>query len=177
MPWTQDRVPYADGMATSQPDIALGILTADCAAVLFVDPRTKVIGAAHAGWRGALLGILEATVTAMHQLTAEPSDIIAAIGPRISRTSYEVGIEFHDQFVADDPKNDNFFDQGNRKGHFLFDLASYINCRLRKLGLRQVYAVPHDTFTEEQHFFSYRRSILRGELDYGRCLSAILLKT
>jgi hypothetical protein len=175
--WTPDapRQP-ADAMVTQRPGMALGILTADCAPVMLADPRANIIGAAHAGWRGALGGVLDNTVAAMLKLGAKASRIVAAIGPCIAHRSYEVGPEFPAAFLADDPDNHFFFAPANREGHFYFDLPGYIARRLAKLSVIDVAGTPCDTFREERRFFSYRRSILKGEKDYGRSLSVIVLE-
>ena len=176
-PWQPEHAPQADAMVTQRPGIALGILTADCAPVLFCDPDAGVIGAAHAGWKGARDGVIEATVAAMRALGAEPGRIIVGVGPRIGQRSYEVGAEFRDRFMADDPDSAFLFVPARRDGHHMFDLAGYIDRRLRPLGIEQICITPNDTVTEETRFFSYRRSRLRGEPDYGRCLSAILIES
>lgn len=174
-PWRREHNPRADGMVTAAPGIALGILAADCAPVLFADPVARVIGAAHGGWRGALAGVMEATVAAMAALGARAERIRAGIGPCIAQPSYEVGPEFHGSFAAADPDNHRFFQPASREGHFLFDLPGYIAHRLTRLGLGAVERSPHDTAAEENLFFSYRRACLRGESDYGRGLAAIAL--
>lgn len=166
--------PTADGFVTRAPGIALGILSADCAPVLFADPGAGVIGAAHAGWRGALGGVLEATIEAMAGLGARAADTIAAIGPCIAKDSYEVGPEFPAPFLAEEPTNERFFAAAER-GHYRFDFPAYIVARLDALGLGEVTASGHDTCAEEDRFFSYRRSVLRGDDGYGRGLSAIVL--
>jgi hypothetical protein len=173
-PWP-DAPPQADGLATDRPGVALGILTADCTPILFADADAKVIGAAHAGWRGALGGIGEATVTAMESLGAVRRRICAAIGPCIGPASYEVGPEFPSPFIASDPASERFFAPAARTGHFMFDLPSYVSHRLTNLGLGAVETLRFDTCADEDHFFSYRRSCLRNEPDYGRGLSAITL--
>lgn len=167
--------PKVDGLVTRTPGIALGILTADCAAVLFADPNSGVIGAAHAGWRGALIGILDQTVAAMESLGAQRGRIRAAIGPCIGRESYEVGPEFPAPFLAEDMGNAAFFAPAARPGKFRFDLEAYVRARLVRLGLARPGTVGADTCAEEARFFSYRRSVLRGEKSYGRGLSAIAL--
>lgn len=174
-PWPQAERPRADAMVTRRPGVALGILTADCAPVLFADAEARVIGAAHAGWRGALSGVLEATVTAMIGLGAAPERIGAGIGPCIAQASYEVGPEFPAPFLAVDPASTDFFRPAPRAGHFLFDLRGYIERRLTRLGLARIEASGSDTAAEADRFFSYRRSCLRKEKDYGRELSAICL--
>ncbi|WP_188261158.1 peptidoglycan editing factor PgeF [Azospirillum tabaci] len=175
-PWTPDQAPHADAMATDRPGIALGILTADCAPVLFADEKARVIGAAHAGWKGAKGGVLEATIERMEELGAKRNRIVAAIGPCIAQRSYEVGPEFPAPFLAEDPRNRDYFAPARRPDHFLFDLAGYITRRLGDTGVEIIQRCPNDTVVEEDRFFSYRRSCLRGEKDYGRGLSAIVLQ-
>jgi YfiH family protein len=167
-PWKAAQAPKADGMA-------LGILTADCAPVLFADANARVIGAAHAGWRGAKEGVLGATVSAMVELGADINNIQAAVGPCIQQQSYEVGPEFHSGFVDEESGSARFFVASAREGRFMFDLAGYVEHQLRSLGLERVDVVDVDTYTDEDRFFSYRRATHRGEPDYGRGLSAILL--
>jgi len=174
-PWRPEGAPRADGLVTRVPGIALGILTADCAPILFYDPGAGVIGAAHGGWRGALGGIVEATVERMEAVGAEPSRIRAAVGPCIGQASYEVGPEFPQSFVAEDPTSTSFFTPALRAGHFMFNLPGYIERRLIRAGVVTVERASHDTATEEDSFFSYRRCCLRGEGVYGRGLSAIVL--
>ncbi len=174
-PWRRDANPRADGMVTAVPGIALGVLAADCAPVLFADPAARIIGAAHGGWRGTLAGIMEATVAAMAALGAHPARIRAGIGPCIAQPSYEVGPEFAATFAAADQGSGGFFKPAARPGHFLFDLPGYIADRLARLGLARIERAPHDTAAEEALFFSYRRACLRGETDYGRGLAAIAL--
>lgn len=168
--------PRADGYVTATPGIALGILTADCAPVLFADADAGVIGAAHAGWRGALGGVLEATVRAMEAKGAVRARIHTAVGPCIGRDSYEVGPEFPGPFIEDDAETRSFFHPAPRSGHFLFDLEGYVAHRLGGLGLAAVATSGLDTCRLEDRFFSYRRATLRGEHDYGRGLSAIALE-
>jgi polyphenol oxidase len=175
-PWRREANPKADGMATRTPGVALGILTADCAPVLFADPEAGVIGAAHAGWRGALGGVLEATLAAMKQLGAARARIRAAIGPCIAQASYEVGPEFPAAFLAEDTANARFFTPSRRAGHHMFDLGGYVERRLGRAGLAAIGRAAHDTAAEADRFFSYRRACLRGETDYGRELSAIVLE-
>lgn len=174
-PWRREDNPRADGMVTSVKGIALGVLAADCAGVLFADPAAGVIGAAHGGWRGALAGVMEAACAAMARLGARPERIRAAIGPCIAQQSYEVGPEFAARFGDADRDSAAFFRPAERPGHFLFDLPGYIACRLRRLGLAAVERAPHDTAMEEALFFSYRRACHRGEPDYGRGMAAIAL--
>jgi YfiH family protein len=175
MPWRREESPSADGMVTTQPGIALGVLAADCAPVLFADSEAGVIGAAHGGWRGALGGVTDATVAAMVTLGARPAHIRAGIGPCIAQESYEVGPEFPDLFAETDRDSGGFFVPAARPGHFRFDLGGYIGHRLARLGLGAIKRAPHDTVADEQTFFSYRRACLTGERDYGRALAAIAL--
>ena len=174
-PWQRADRPRADAMVTRTPGVALGILTADCAPVLFADAEAHVIGAAHAGWRGAVSGVLDQTVAAMIKLGAAPRRIAAAIGPSIARPSYEVGPEFPAPFLAEDASNAAFFLPAARAGHFLFDLPGYVARRLARLGVARVARTGGDTAAEPERFFSYRRACLRKERDYGREISAIAL--
>ena len=175
-PWGPDERPQADAMVTRTAGLALGILTADCAPVLFADQQAGVIGAAHAGWKGARGGVVEATVTRMIELGAKLDRIVAAVGPCIAMRSYEVGPEFPTPILEEDERTKDFFAPARREGHFLFDLAGYVSHRLAKAGVEVVARCPNDTLAEEARFFSYRRSCLRGEPDYGRGLSAIALQ-
>ncbi|WP_171122242.1 MULTISPECIES: peptidoglycan editing factor PgeF [unclassified Ruegeria] len=166
--------PKADAVVTSTPGLALTILTADCQPVLFADPETQVIGAAHAGWKGALDGVLEATLDAMEALGASRKNTIAVIGPTISQTAYEVGPEFLDDFVADSPDNLRFF--ANGKGDRLqFDLPAFGLHRLRQAGIGQAEWTRHCTYSDPVRFYSYRRATHAKEADYGRLISAIKL--
>lgn len=174
-PWRREDNPHADGTVTKVPGIALGVLAADCAPVLFADPEAGVIGAAHGGWRGTLAGVMESAVKAMTVLGARTERIRAGIGPCIAQASYEVGPEFPGNFTARDQESAGYFAPASRPGHFLFDLPGYIALRLQRLGLAAVERAPHDTAAEEELFFSYRRACLRGEHDYGRGLAAITL--
>ncbi|MEL6169112.1 MAG: peptidoglycan editing factor PgeF [Pseudomonadota bacterium] len=166
--------PHADAMVTSRPGLALGILTADCQPVLFSDTEAGVIGAAHAGWRGALGGVLEATLDAMEGLGASRKDVTAIIGPTISQAAYEVGPEFFDRFMDDDPDNGRFFAAGHGD-RMQFDLPAYSLARLRAAEIGSAQWTRHCTYRDADHFFSYRRSVHRKEADYGRLLSAIRL--
>jgi purine-nucleoside/S-methyl-5'-thioadenosine phosphorylase / adenosine deaminase len=172
--WTDADKPRADAIVTSNPDLAIGISTADCTPVLFADTNAGVIGAAHAGWRGALDGVLEATVNAMTRLGAKPSHIQAAIGPTISQKSYEVGPEFETRFVDQDPEFAAFFCDGpNERAHF--DLPGFVALKLIATGIGGVDNLRRCTYDEKELFFSYRRSTHLGEPDYGRQLSVIAL--
>lgn len=174
--WGCDERPKVDAMATKQRGLALGVLTADCAPVLLADPKIGVVGSAHAGWRGALSGVLESCVAAMESLGARRRDIVAGVGPCIAKRSYEVGPEFPGPFLDQAAENRDFFIPAARPGHFLFDLKGYVARRLAKLGLADIQTLPCDTFIEEDRFFSHRRASKRGERDYGRALSAIYLE-
>ncbi len=173
-PWSGDR-PKADGMATCVPGLALAVTTADCGPVLFADPHAGVIGAAHAGWRGALTGVLEATIARMEELGADRGRIVAVLGPTISGPAYEVGSDLTSRFIAADPANERFFAPNGRPGHAQFDLPAFIDARMAACGIGVVAAVRRCTYTEEEHFFSFRRTTHRGEADYGRLISAITL--
>lgn len=164
-----------DGMVTATPGLGLGILTADCAPVLFADARAHVIGAAHAGWKGALGGVLEATLEAMEKLGASRTRIRAAIGPSISQQNYEVGADFRDRFVEAGAKNARFFVPSDREGHFRFDLPFYVVHRLTQAGTGSVETLGICTYPAENGFFSFRRTTHAGEPDYGRQISAIVL--
>jgi hypothetical protein len=174
-PWEIADNPKGDAFATNKSGIALGILTADCAPILLADAQARVIGAAHAGWGGALAGVTESVVAAMEMLGARRERISAAIGPCISQESYEVGPEFKPRFIATDPANERFFERAKREGHWQFDLPAYVAHRLRQSGLGAVETIPACTYAGEAHFFSYRRTTHRKEPDYGRQLSAIML--
>ena len=163
----------ADAMVTATPCIALGVLTADCTPVLFADAEAGVVGAAHAGWKGAVGGVLEATVTAMQALGARPDRTVAALGPTISQRAYEVGPEFVERFVDEDPDWARFF-AGGREDRAMFDLPGFCLARLRALGLTAEWT-GHCTYADPRRFFSYRRSCHRDEPDYGRLVSAIRL--
>jgi polyphenol oxidase len=172
-PWPRLKRPRADAMVTRAPGIALGIATADCGPLLLADPFGGIVGAAHAGWRGALAGVVEATVAAMERLGAERSRIVAVLGPTISQAAYEVGPELVERFRDDDPANARFFRPAERGGHALFDLPGYIGATLEAAGVGEHEILGHCTYTEEHRFFSYRRATHRGEPDYGRLISAI----
>ena len=166
--------PRADAIVTATPGIALSVLSADCQPVLFADHSAGIIGAAHAGWRGARDGVLEATLDAMEELGADREDIIAVIGPSISQRAYEVGPEFYDDFVSDDPENARFFANG-KSDRLHFDLPGYGLARLRAAGIGHAEWTRHCTYTDPRRFFSYRRSVHEGEADYGRLIAAITL--
>ena len=173
-PWTYQTRPRADAIVTREPALAIGVSTADCGPVLFADPQARVIGAAHAGWRGALAGVLEATVTAMEGLGASRSHIVAAAGPMIRQPNYEVGADLKDRFLAADPDNARFFAPG-KPGHAMFDLPGYVAARLQRLGLAAIDDLALCTYEDPGRFFSYRRTTHRAEPDYGRHVNAIAL--
>ncbi|MDH3700950.1 MAG: peptidoglycan editing factor PgeF [Alphaproteobacteria bacterium] len=173
-PWDPADSPQADALVSAVPGIALGILAADCAPVLFADAGGPVVGAAHAGWRGAIGGVVEATVAAMEELGARRSHIHAVVGPTIGPQSYEIGPEFPAPFLAEDQENALFFVPSTRDGHQMFDLPGYLAKKLRALNLASATVLPRDTCAEPDAFFSYRRGTLIGESDYGRGLSAIM---
>jgi hypothetical protein len=175
-PWRREDSPSADGLVTAVPGIALAVLAADCAPVLLFDPVARVIGAAHGGWRGALGGVVDATIARMAELGAKRPDIHAAIGPCIARRSYEVGPEFPQPFIAEDPGSISFFAPAPPADRFVFDLSGYIGRRLARAGITTIDVLPYDTVTDEERFFSYRRACLRGERSYGRGLSAIVIE-
>lgn len=174
-PWEIGSGPKADAMATNMPGIALGILTADCAPVLLADAVARVIGAAHAGWKGALAGVVEQTIAHMEELGAKRTRIAAAIGPCISQAAYEVGDELRENFTRQDAANARFFAPAARSAHWQFDLPAYVRNRLEAAGLHNAVALQRCTYGEARDFYSFRRATHRGENDYGRQLSAITL--
>ena len=173
--WTHETRPRADAVVTRQPRLAIGVSTADCGPLLFADQEAGVIGAAHAGWRGAFTGVIEATVAAMERLGAERTRIAAALGPTIRQPNYEVGPEFVERFLAADVDNARFFTASLRPGHAMFDLTGYIAARMRSAGIKNFEDLGLCTFAEPARFYSYRRTTLRGEPDYGRHINAIAL--
>src|SRR5215470_11303747 len=174
-PWDVNARPKADAIVTRASGLAIAVSTADCGPILFADAEAGVIGAAHAGWRGALSGVAEATIAAMEQCGADRSRIVTALGPMIRQQNYEVGPEFIAQFSADDVSNERFFESAPRAGHALFDLAGYIAARLARAGIGRIDDLDRCTYAEPETFFSYRRSVHRREPDYGRHLNAIAL--
>jgi YfiH family protein len=174
-PWTTGDRPRADAIVTRMRALAIGVTTADCGPVLLADPRTGVIGAAHAGWRGALTGVVEATVAAMERLGAARGQIRAAIGPMIRQTSYEVGPDLVARFRAEDPAASRFFAPAKREAHAMFDLAGYIAARLKRAGITAVEDTGLCTYADPERFFSYRRTMHHAEADYGRHVNAIAL--
>ena len=174
--WDPVTGPRGDALVTRRPGLAVGVLSADCVPVLLADAGAGVVGAAHGGWKGALDGVMEATVEAMAALGARAAHTVAAVGPCIHQASYEVGPEFHRNFAEADPDNSRFFLDADRPGHSLFDLPGFVAHRLGRLGLATVEVLDHDTCADEARFFSYRRATKRREPDYGRGLSAITLE-
>ncbi len=175
-PWEGGIRPRADAIVTATENLAIGVTAADCGPVLMVDPNARVIGAAHAGWKGALTGILESTVAAMEKLGADRSRVLAALGPMIRRQSYEVGAEFVERFLDADADNAAFFLPASRHGHAMFDLAGFIRMRLENAGVLMIDDLGVDTYSDGR-FYSYRRSVHRQEGDYGRHVHAIALKS
>ncbi len=173
--WGSEGQPRADALVTNTPGLAIGALAADCTPIIFADPKARVIGAAHAGWKGAKIGIAEATIAAMEKLGARREAITAAIGPCISQVNYEVGPEFEAGFLADSPENARFFTipRPGAKAHF--DLPGYVASRLAAAGVGRVERLDACTYAADSRFFSFRRTTHRGEADYGRQISAIVL--
>jgi len=167
-------LPRADALVTKTPGLVIGVLTADCAPVLLADSKAGVIAAAHAGWRGALAGILENTISTMEEMGAARENIAAAVGPCIAQVSYEVGRDYYDKFVSADPAYVEFFTPGQGAKHF-FDLEGFVEMRLRRAGIEKVNPMSRDTYSGEDEFFSFRRTCHRRESDYGRQISAICL--
>jgi len=174
-PWPGAARPKADAIVTQNEGLAISVTTADCGPILFVDPKARVIGAAHAGWKGALTGVLESTIDAMEQLGADRNGIVAAIGPLIRQPSYEVGGEFVERFIEADAENGRFFIPSVRDGHSMFDLGGFIRMRLENAGILLIDDTGIDTYADER-FYSYRRSVHRKEPDYGRHVHAIALE-
>jgi len=175
MPWSESERPRADGIVTRVAGLAIGISTADCGPVLFADSEARIIGAAHAGWRGALTGVLEATLAAMEKLGAKRARIVAALGPTISQPNYEVGSDLVDRFLAADRDNMHFFAPADRAGHAQFNLPGYIATRLKRADVSEVEDLGYCTYADPARFFSYRRATHRAEPDYVRHVNAIAL--
>ena len=174
-PWTRENPPRADAIVTRTPGLAIGVTTADCGPILFADAQAGVIGATHAGWKGALTGVLEATVAAMETLGAQCNRIHAALGPMIRQPNYEVGAEFVARFKTAGASNDRFFAAASRPGHAMFDLPGYIRCRLERAEIQGVEDLGLCTYADPARFFSYRRATHLAEPDYGRHVNAIAL--
>jgi YfiH family protein len=173
--WTPAQRPRADAVVTRVPGLAIGVSTADCGPLLFADAEAGVVGVAHAGWRGAFTGVIEATLAAMEKLGAQRTRIAVALGPAIRQPNYEVGPEFSERFLAADMDNARFFSEAGREGHMLFDLPGYIAMRIERAGLVDFDDLGLCTYAEPERFFSYRRSTHRREPDYGRHINAITL--
>jgi YfiH family protein len=174
-PWTPDHRPRADALVTKEPGLGIAITTADCGPILLADERAGVVAAAHAGWRGAAGGVIEATIVAMERCGADRARVVAALGPMIRQPSYEVGPEFVSDFTRQDPANARFFSTAARNGHAQFDLPGFIATRLTAAGIHHIEDTGHCTYSDPARFFSYRRSTHRKESDYGRHISAIAL--
>ena len=174
-PWPSSDRPRADAIITRTPGLAIGISTADCGPVLLADADARVIGAAHAGWRGALTGVIEQTVAVMEKLGASRARIVAAAGPMIRQPSYEVGQDLLDRFVAMEPNTVRFFKPAKRPGHWMFDLGGYVVSRLRRAQIEQIEDLGHCTYADPAQFYSYRRATHQAEPDYGRHVNAIAL--
>jgi len=173
--WDWQSPPKADGLVTRQKGLAIAVNTADCTPVIFADVKGRAVGIAHAGWKGTVGGVLEAVVAAMAELGVEAGDIIAAIGPTISQENYEVGPEFVEQFIADNPDSARFFIPSKRDGHAMFDLPACVEARLQSCDLNQIEDLALCTYGDEEQFFSYRRATHRSEPDYGRQMSGVCL--
>lgn len=171
-PWPDAERPHADALVTDRPGLLLGVVTADCAPVLLADRVAGVVGAAHAGWKGAVGGVTDATIAAMEALGAERGRIVAAIGPCIAKASYEVDAGFRERFMAEAMANAQYFD-GGRQGHYQFDLEGYVAGRLTAAGIAGVELLALDTYAQPERFYSFRRATHRGEPDYGRQISLI----
>jgi len=174
-PWTPATRPRADAVVTRTPGLAIGVSTADCGPVLLADPDARVIGAAHAGWRGAFAGVTDAAIAIMETLGARRERIVAAVGPLIRQANYEVGAELLENFRMADADNMRFFQPSAQPGHFMFDLPGYVAARLARAGIGAIEDLGACTYADPQHFFSYRRATHRGEPDYGRHVNAIVL--
>jgi hypothetical protein len=174
-PWTHEARPRVDAIVTRVPGLAIGVSTADCGPVLLADAEAGVIGAAHAGWRGALAGVTDAVITAMERLGARRERIVAALGPMISQPNYEVGADLVERFRAADAGNERFFRPAARPGHALFDLPGYVAARLAAAGIARIEDLAACTYADPERFYSFRRTTHRGEPDYGRHVNAIAL--
>ncbi len=174
-PWAPEARPRVDGLVTDRPGVALGVTGADCGMILFADEKARVIGACHAGWKGAFTGVLEATVEAMEALGADRRRIVAVLGPTIGAASYEVGPEFVARFTEADAGQKRYFKPSARTDHAMFDLPGFIGMRLQRAGVGRFDDMGLDTYADPARFFSYRRTTHQGEPDYGRLVSAITL--
>ena len=169
----KDKI-IGDAIVTKLKNIGIGVLTADCVPILFYDPKTKIIGCVHAGWKGTLNGIIENTIDKFLELNSNARDLVAVIGPCINHQHYEVGHDFYKKFLAQSNNNGQFFIISNDK-KYLFNIRSYINAKLIGLGIKNIDHIKMDTFSDNENFFSYRRSIKDNDKDYGRCISVIIM--
>jgi YfiH family protein len=174
-PWGPHARPRADAIVSRVAGLAVGVSTADCGPVLFADAQARVIGAAHAGWRGALAGVTDEAIAAMERLGAARQRMVAVLGPMIRQPNYEIGTDVWDRFVAADPANGRFFRPSTREGRFMFDLAGYVVARLAAAGIGTIEDIEACTYADADRFFSYRRMTHRDEADYGRHINAIVL--
>jgi YfiH family protein len=174
-PWTSETRPKADAIVTKVPGLAIGVSTADCGPLLFADERAGVIGAAHAGWRGALTGVIEKTIAAMEALGADRNRVVAALGPLIRKQNYEVSQSFVDEFLCADEAYARFFSPASREGHAMFDLPGFVAARIEQSGVGFFEDMQLCTYSDAERFYSYRRSVHRAEPDYGRHVNAIVL--
>ncbi len=174
-PWTAETRPRADAVVTREPGLAIGVSTADCGPLLFADAKARVIGAAHAGWRGAFTGVIDGTVAAMEKLGADRADMTVTLGPTISQPNYEVGAEFVERFLAADADNARFFKDSIRADHAMFDLNGYIAARIKRAGVVKFEDLGLCTYADPQRFYSFRRATHLSEPDYGRHINAIAL--
>jgi YfiH family protein len=174
-PWGPHARPRADAIVTTVAGLAIGVSTADCGPVLLADAQARVIGAAHAGWRGALAGVTDEAIAAMERLGAARQRMVAALGPMIRQPNYETGTDVWDRFITADPANARFFRPSTRERHFMFDLAGYVAARLAAAGIGTIEDIEACTYADADKFFSYRRMTHRDEADYGRHISAIVL--
>lgn len=175
-PWERHLRPEADAMVTKEKNVALAVMSADCAPVLFYEPNAGIIAAAHSGWRGAIGGVLDETILAMSALGGIPDAIHVCIGPCVQQDSYEVSQEFYDEFMQEHAANQAFFKPSEKPGHYQFNLPAYAQHRLQKLGIKHISALSHDTLSDEENFFSYRRRTVRDELQNGIQMSVITLR-
>ena len=165
---------HGDAIISRVKNVAIGILAADCAPIFFYDPNKKIIGCAHSGWKGALNGIIKNTILKFNELNSNNNDLIAVVGPCINKKNYEVKNDFFEKFITQDKKNEHFFEQVNNE-KYTFDLRSFINKEISNLNIKNIENIEMDTFSEKEFFYSYRRSSLNNEQDYGRCISVILM--
>lgn len=172
-PFSEEARPHADALVTDRPGLLLGVLTADCVPVLLADAAAGIVGAAHAGWKGALTGVTDSVIAQMLALGAQRERIAAAIGPCIARASYEVDDAFLQRFCADDPENERFFSDGTRPAHHQFDIEAYVAARIARAGIPRIEMLGLDTYADPERFYSFRRATHRGEPGYGRQIALI----